>query len=236
MEYKTFAWFCCLICVGTSAWTAKAFCKEHPRLFTVFALFGLVWALLLPYYGENPAMTSDLLSAYGGFLLVYIGGLLALEAQKNDAHNSASRETVIPFQIMALGLFVLLAFPGAYHIEIRGKTLINLTRPQHELIIATLLDVLGYASVAYGYYRLQETKNNIFLITVLATYSIAEISYTYLAWSDPSNYDMPSVLLILFGILKLIFTGILCYNVTLQTLAEPDRKFGKWIVKFFGLR
>jgi len=82
MTPTSIAWFATLFCVFFSARIATAFLRSNPRLFTVMALFACSWAVLLPYYGMPDSVgRAELLSALGGFLSVYTGGLLMLHAR-----------------------------------------------------------------------------------------------------------------------------------------------------------
>src|SRR5438876_517316 len=104
---ETIAWLATIGAVYFSAKCANAFLKSQPRLFGALALLALAWAFLLPYYSTK--LDSELLPAYNGFLMVYIGGLLALEAKARQIDHTS----VAMFQSAALWLFLLIAVPSA---------------------------------------------------------------------------------------------------------------------------
>ena len=78
MADTTVAWGVTFLCMAYAGRVANAFVSDNSRLYTVLALFALGRAMLLPYYGNNSQ--SELFVAFGGFLAIYMGFLLALEA------------------------------------------------------------------------------------------------------------------------------------------------------------
>jgi hypothetical protein len=199
-------------------------------------LFALIWALLLPYYDKGVPMPSELFAAYGGFLLVYVGGLLALEATIVDATHT---ETVDSIQKVGLWLFLIIASPTVWSLTSPNGG-ISLTRPQQEILVGTLLTVAGFASVAYGFWRLCGRMLGVTLALFLTIYSATEIAYTIISWPPQSGLapPMPEYLRVIFGIAKLVFTGFFCYCVsrTAMTEKEYSKGFGYWLLRFGGFR
>lgn len=237
MNSIAFAWICCAACVGIASRTATVFCKGRPRLFTILALFALVWALLLPYY-DSSGSPSELFAAYGGFLLVYIGGLLSREATQDQGGENV----VDSIQRVGLLLFLLIASPGVVGLTAPGGG-VSITRQQHEIFVATLLDIAGYAAVAYGVWRLCGSRRGIVITIFLGVYSLLEVWYTVVSWPRPGvSVPMPPYLRVFFGVAKLGFTILLCYWVSLHTLSDNDRHktaglkgFGWWILRLLGV-
>jgi hypothetical protein len=208
----------------------------------VLALFALVWALLLPYY-DSAGTASELFAAYGGFLLVYIGGLLSREASQDHGGEDA----VDMIQRAGLLLFLLIASPGVVQLfkapDGVGGGGVAMTRSQHEILVATLLDIAGYTAVTYGIWRLCGRRSGITIGIFLAMYSILEVWYTIVSWpTSTAPVPMPAYLRVLFGIAKVMFTSMLCYWVSLHALSEQERlkAFGFkgiawWILKFLGI-
>src|SRR3984893_16202381 len=91
------AWWVVLACVIFSARIATTFLRQNPRLFTVMALFACSWALLLPYYGVAQNVERlEILGAFSGFLSVYIGGLLMLQAEHEQRqHDKAHHDQIV---------------------------------------------------------------------------------------------------------------------------------------------
>jgi hypothetical protein len=98
----------------------------------------------------GPLGSSQLFVAYGGFILVYIGGLLSLEA----AQQESGTRTVDVIQRVGLWLFALIASPAVLKLDSGDGNSPSLSRPQTELLLATLIDIAGYASVSYGFWQL----------------------------------------------------------------------------------
>jgi uncharacterized membrane protein len=198
----------------------------------------LSWALLLPYYDKNAHMTSELLAAYGGFLLVYIGGLLALEA--SHLQPRTTRDTVDVIQSVGLWLFLLIASPTVLSLASPNGGGFAFTRPQQEIFVATVLDVVGYVSVTYGFWRLCGRRPGIVLAVFLGIYSAAEIVYTIVCWpaSDGASPPMPDHLRVVFGIAKVFFTSLFCYCISCGTMTEEERMkgFGHWVLRLLGFK
>src|SRR5947199_7243769 len=106
MTPTTIAWSATLFCVVFSARMADGFLRASPRLFTVVALFACNWAVLLPYYGlPTNVPRPELLSALGGFLSIYAGGLLMLHAHQ----PRGPAPDVVTWQVIGVNLLLLVA-------------------------------------------------------------------------------------------------------------------------------
>jgi len=233
MEPLSIAWIACLVCIILCAKTATVFCKRRPRLFTAFALFALVWALLLPYYDKNTT-SSEMFPALGGFVLVYIGGLLSLEASK----SSQSEETVDTIQRVGIWLLLLIASPSVLGLKVPGGNT-ELNRIQTELFLGTVLDIAGYISVAYGCWRLCGKRVGILISAFLITYSLTEVLHAVAAWnSKGGGGGMTNDFLYLFAAEKLIFTFAICCLVSKTVMSDADSKRGffHWCMLLSGFR
>ena len=148
MTPTTFAWSATLFCVFFSARIGTGFLRSNPRLFTVMALFACSWAVLLPYYGMPDSMgRAELLSALGGFLAVYAGGLLMLHARAphEPAHD------VVPWQVAGMYLLWVIVAQSALQIPgPPGGHLFGLSLHQTELGIGLVLDLAGFAAIGLG--------------------------------------------------------------------------------------
>jgi hypothetical protein len=202
----------------------------------VMALFAFVWALLLPYYDAGTA-PSELFPAYGGFILVYIGALLRREAAE-EAHEEDVANII---QRLGLFLFLALASPGAIQL-VSPSGGWALTRPQHEILLCTLINLVGYSAVAYGFWRLCGKQKGLPMAIFLVIYGLLEIWFTIVGWPSADAPPMPSYLKILFGIEKLCFTLLFCYWLSMETYTDAERQRSsgysgpyRWIMKFMGL-
>jgi hypothetical protein len=72
-----------LLCVWLSAHYAQKIRQERPRAFTALSLLALNWAILLLYYLPGTPDT-EILSSFGGFVLITIGALLHQEAMADE--------------------------------------------------------------------------------------------------------------------------------------------------------
>ena len=236
-----------IICTAIAAQTANKYFKFKPRLFTIMALFAFVWALLIEYYSENDKKSSsELMSAYGGFILVYIGGILFLDA--NETKNDRSSVTnVSTIQRLGLWLFLLIASPSLIKLS-TGNGDLGLTRLQQETLIATLLDIAGYLSIAYGFRKWCNKKDpSALLLVLLFLYSASEVIYTILFWPpsgaasttiSPETFPVSTTLWAsifkgIFSVLKLCFTLIFCFGVSKYGLPKGERpeSFGLYLWK-----
>src|SRR5262245_44600933 len=148
MSPATIARSATLFCVFFSARIGTGFLRGNPRLFTVMALFACSWAVLLPYYGTPDSMgRAELLSALGGFLAVYAGGLLMLHARAphEPAHD------VVPWQVAGMYLLWVIVAQSALQIPgPPGGHLFGLSLHQTELGIGLVLDLAGFAAIGLG--------------------------------------------------------------------------------------
>jgi hypothetical protein len=234
---KIVAWWATLVCVIYSARLATTFLKHNSRLFSALALLACGWALLLPYYSTN--VPSELYAAYGGFLLVYIGGLLALEA--NEKKGVTHDHSVVVLQQAALALLLVIAAPSGF--ALRGpdnQTVFGLTILQSEILVATLLDITGYVSAAYGLYRLSSHRLGAAFAALAVAYSLLEIAYTVRYW-PPSNgaevEAMSASFRYALAAAKVLFTGAFASSVAYQGM-KPDVRnagLGDWVLRFINL-
>ncbi|HEV8282658.1 MAG TPA: hypothetical protein VGQ09_00030 [Chitinophagaceae bacterium] len=222
MDIDLIAWLITAFCVYLSARTANKFLREKPRLFTAMALFALVWALLLPYYQKN-SNHSELFAAYGGFLTIYIGGLLLLEAKPSEEND---QKKVTGLQRAGLWVFLIIASSS-----VLGFEFIRLNRPQTELVVSTILDICGYVSIVYGFNKLSTDRSlRTILFLTLVVYSLAEAVYVIDAFSSTGNSaTMSENFKIVFAVLKIVFTVLFCYGVFKHTHRNIEKPIAKFI-------
>jgi len=214
------AWLATLFCVLCSVRHAVAFLSHNPRYFTIMALFSLVWALLLPYYGGK-VPPSELFAAFGGFVLVYIGGIMRREAKNREVKENPPR--VDDIDRLALWILPLLAAP--FILE-HGKIRVELSQEQTELILATVLDILGYIAIIVGSFALLPRSDAFVITFILIVYSSVEIFYTISAFGSAKEMLtdlMKPELEIAFSALKIVFVVTFCWFVTRTGMNQEDR-------------
>ncbi len=227
-----FSYISSLVCVLFSARIATVFLKGNSRLFTVMALFACVWALLLPFYSN---LHSELFPAYGGFLLVYMGGLLIVESERRKGKHD-DREVVF-LQRLGLHLLVVIAGPQALGVAAPNFT-VGLSRPQTEILLATLLNTTGYAAITVGGWALFRRPVAAGLAVLLTLYGLLEIVYTIVMWPSTDltkEATAPPYLNYLFGTAKLLFAAMFGCAVASEGMDPRTASEGlpKHIQRFF---
>lgn len=114
----TFGWLSCVICVLLTMWGAVVIPKPNrkSRIVTAFALFALHYALLVVYYDtilfqiKRPA-SAELIPAFGGYLLIYIGVLLSREAEEEQSGTLAN--SIAPIDVGAFIFLAILTLAGS---------------------------------------------------------------------------------------------------------------------------
>ena len=242
MTPATLAWSAVLICVVFSARLADGFLRASPRLFTVMALFACNWAVLLPYYGMSANVPRpELLSALGGFLSIYAGGLLMLHAQQ--PHGPAP--DVVTWQVMGVNLLLLVAAESALAIPgPQGAHLLGLSHHQTELAVGLLLVVAGFVAIAKGMKDFAGTLAFCVLAVILTGYTALEAKFAWQEWENPETTAIPELYLYVFAAAKIIYTvtfgSIIAYKgMTDQDRADPASghpRIGHWILLFLHIR
>lgn len=232
MDANTIAWVATFAAMALSARLANAFLKSAPRLYTVMALFACSWAILLPYYRADAVPTDDMFRAISGFLLIYSGGLLMLEAQHRSGH--ARHDGIVPWQIAGLYFLLLIAAPPV------GGRLHLFSERQAELAIGMLLDVTGFLSLTIGVWRLCGAAAATLLGLLLFAYVGGETTVGVLDWSTITGSQdplyIPSAFVYGFAAGKLIIAATFGSLVVHAGMNETlrGRGTGYWLLKLFG--
>src|SRR5579884_20207 len=177
---ETFAFAATLLCVWVSAQLVVMLPNKTPRIFTAVALFGLNWAILLLYYLPGPPQ-NEILAAFSGYVLVYVGILLLREVRESqspaETHSLTWLDTlpVHLFRITVGGFGLYLVVQRLFRIQYGYGTLAV-------AVWATLLTILGYTAVWLGttiLYRGSGASRKValWLGLLLAAYSACEIAY-----------------------------------------------------------
>lgn len=206
-------------------------------MFTVMALFACAWGLLLPYYNDQKIPASaELFAAYSGFLFVYVGGLLMLQAQsdlKNEDH-----EKIVPWQIIGLWLLIIIAVPSLPSIPMPDKPIpLFKTRDQVYLVFGTILDIVGFIAIAVGVRNLLGEKAYATIGVVLLGYSALDIGYTYWGFCRGPERVMPDVFAYGFAAAKIVFTLVFGCLIAHYGMPQATRERGSsyWVRRYFGL-
>ena len=241
MTPETIAWSASLLCVVFSARVADGFLRASPRLFTVMALFACSWALLLPYYGmPGEVARPELLSALGGFLSIYAGGLLMLHAQQ--PHDPAP--DVVSWQVVGVNLLLLIAAESALAIRgPHGGYLFGLSYHQTELVVGLVMVLAGFVAIAKGVKDLAGTVPCAILSAILLAYAALEVKFAWDEWESTATTEIEPLYLYVFAAAKLIYTitfgSILAYKGMTdydRVDAAGRRRYVHWILLFLHIR
>jgi hypothetical protein len=177
---KTAAFAAALLCVWISVFVAGRVPRKTPRLFLALALFGLNWGLLLLYYLPGPP-PNEILSAFSGFLLVYVGILLHREAggRRENAVGTVSWLDKLP-------LYLFRGTVGGFGTYLVARRLLHVEYGFGTLALAlwgTLLTVMGYFVIwagLSGLYRSSPARQRVrrLLGLLLALYAACEVSFS----------------------------------------------------------
>ncbi|MBM3528690.1 MAG: hypothetical protein FJX62_11400 [Alphaproteobacteria bacterium] len=218
-------WSAAFFCLLFSAQVANAFARRNPRLFTVMALLACNWALLLAFYGAAPGTNRSLIvAAIGGFLLIYVGGLLLLEAQNRKDREHANE--ILPWQIIGLYLLLLIATPSVPRVA--GRDLSGINSAQMELVVLMLMDLAGMASIIFGSMKLFGWRTSLPTALCLVIYAALEVAYIPHIWPDPSHPTMPAHYAYSFAGIKVAFVIFFGIAVAYDAMSDRDRAEGPW--------
>lgn len=207
-------------CGTISVKCALSFFASEIRLFTAVALAALAWLMLLPYYGElmsnggkDTSNASILMTAFGGYLLIVVAGLLC--------HSATDPGKVDVMDRYALALLVPLA-TGSKPDLLNG--LLNNT--QFETLIATSLAAAGYVRLWQATRVLKPPPGASRVMTTVAfMYAGLELVYLVFQLRDSLGPAMGTAFVLSFAIAKLLLTGTLLYILII--FLEPKKKFSE---------
>lgn len=222
----TIGWGCTLICVLISYYVST-YLRHSSRMFTVMALLACAWVLLLGAYGARLDPNKDftqvrplvhLASDIASFLLVYIGGLLALEGAQGKAVGNTSW-----LQRVALGLLLLIVLPRQFDLGPLKADLMPLSVEQTELAVALALALVGWLSIAFGARAVSAGWPFYALVASLVFYSYLNVERTIDLWWDGSTPKrMTPFFIYSFAAAKLVFTCIFGYIVVRHAEAKTS--------------
>jgi hypothetical protein len=236
------AWSATLFCVVFSARVAEGFLRANPRLFTVMALFACNWAVLLPYYGMPAHLARpELLSALGGFLSIYAGGLLMLHAHQPHA----PAPDVVTWQVAGVNLLLLVAAESALAIPGRqGTHLLGLSHHQTELAIGVAIVITGFVAIAKGVKDFAGTAPFCVIAAILAAYAALEGRFAWQEWETLETTAIPEFYLYVFAAAKIVYTVSFGSIVGYKGMTDRDRtdpttgrpRIGHWFLLLLHIR
>jgi hypothetical protein len=189
-------------------------------MFTSLALFALVWALLLPYYGRIDQ--SELFAAFGGFLLVYVGGLLIRESTRDDCSGDSCVSVI---DRLSVWLLPIIAFPTAISLFHPNGEFELISKQELELILAVALTVLGFISIARGSMALFAPLAKMVLIPILLAYSILEVAFLFSVLDFTGNVKpMDPFFKCAFAIAKIVLAMLFSFFVAEYGMPEELRR------------
>jgi len=187
--FKVGAWFLTGTCSGISARSAVAFVKHRHQLYTILLLFALIWAMLIPYYSEQPA--PEIILGFTGFLFWYIGSLIQDQSLaprgrlRNFIDNVAPwlfGVMVLPSALRALSMLLGIINPGD------DRWWLQLTPA-----ITTLISFLGYYAVYDAFHSYSESPGlKRSLAFILWAYAVFELFFTIWRYWFRSNEELRS--------------------------------------------
>ncbi len=191
---QTAAFAATTVCVWASAFWCSQVARDSPRLLVALVLFALNWALLLLYYLPG-APQNEILSAYSGFVLVYVGILVLREAGGREDSGASGRHwrNRVP-------LLLFRSTVGGLGIHLIALRLFHRDQGYGTLALAwwgTVLSIFGYAVIWFGVRALfsgsrRRTAVAVGLGALLAGYSGCELCYavwyTRDAWPPYARY------------------------------------------------
>lgn len=162
---KLTGWAAVVVCVY---WAIRAAAlARSASVHLALCLYGLSWAVLLPFYGQSTQ--SELLPAFGGFLAVLTGIILADQPQQSPGESGISR-------MQRHGILLLGVIAGPTALSIVPVRL--LPEGGFECIVGTALTLLGYASLIRMAWMLQPGACKWFMLVVVLKCA-AELDHLY---------------------------------------------------------
>jgi hypothetical protein len=226
------AWSITCFCGIISGRFALTFLRRSPRLFTVMALFTFTWTLLLLFWMDPSNQSGkEIIGVYTSFLSVYIGSLLMLHAEGQDASHKTAR-----WQVAALILLLAVATPSIPGLATpTGDPIPLMTTRQFTILMDLFLGIIGFISVVLGVSRCFGVNAAGMIGTILIFYAAIGGTFTVHQWAGPAS-TMP-VYAGLFSVAKLAYAAAFSGVVVYRGMPDEDRKAGlwHWIMMLLGM-
>jgi hypothetical protein len=203
-------------------------------MFTVMALFACSWALVEGYY-RNPddVVLATLTSDVASFLLVYVGGLLILEARSSINHET----TTVPLQGIALLLLLVIVAPKDFSISLPGGTSFGLSTDRTKSVVSLAFDLAASLSIAIGAKGVSDKRLYTPLLLIIGCYVVMDLRHYYYEIIVDTPLQLTWFELVAYSVLKIAFTFTFGAIIAYHGMSEDDREKGwfYWMLHFFGL-
>jgi hypothetical protein len=246
-------WIATLACVLISARIASAFLHQNRRLFIAMALFAFHWTLLLQFWTASDAERSNLhfLPVFSGFLEVYIGSLLVLEAHaRQQTPGEDQGHSIIWLQRAGLMLLLVVVNPSILitfavtHIDsmfgVPSDAAVSAKR-QIQLFTGVLIDIVGFLCIASGVRTLAGVSGTgkrvgraffAAITLILLLYVAIEVAWVKQSWIME---DTSKTYRVLFAVMKSLYTGTFGSFVAYFGTPDADKlRQIDWVRIFFG--
>jgi hypothetical protein len=178
---------------------------------------------------------TDFITNIAGFLLIYIGALLMLEAREGKQLHP--RRATVPLQSFALVMLLLIALPRALSIPSPDGDSPGLTQSQVNVIVSIVVDVLACVSIVAGAWAISGGPVFALLALVMGVYGTVLVMQDLNRWESIEYFHMSNFYLYSFSGLKLACTLLLGCIVSSHGMTSEMRKkgFSHWVAHFFYL-
>ncbi len=233
------AWLSSVACFWAAIIVAGRLPSKTPRIYWALVLFAMSWALLVPYY-EPGAPKTELLASLNGFVAVFVGVQLRREYQE--------RHSLTPIDKWPVYILVIIVLPNSISVWTKGMLIDEQIVPRLEVLIGTLMTILGFISLFEGLRAIYVPDKKkfkqvtYFFGLLLLIYSGVECWYASSYWKNYSPgtpLKMPRHFLVSFAILKILLTGsflLFIWHRPLTTQAVvPHKSIFDWLVTKYNI-
>jgi hypothetical protein len=170
------------------------------------------------------------------FLLIYIGGLLKLEAS-----NTANHEiNTVPLQTIGLVFLIFIAAaPKELSLNLPDGTNFGLNKTETNAVIGVLFDMIAGISIVFGAKEISNRPLLVLLAIALGGYVLIDIERAYyqIKAIEDTLQQMSPLQYLAYALAKVCFTLTFGCIIAYHGMTDGDRKKGPlyWVLHFFGL-
>jgi hypothetical protein len=178
---------------------------------------------------------TDFITNIAGFLLIYIGALLMLEARAGKQLHP--KRATVPLQSFALVMLLLIALPRALSVPGPDGDSVGLTQSQVNVVVSIVVDVLACVSIVVGAWAISGGPVFALFALVMGVYGTVLVMQDLNQWETVEYFHMSDFYLYSFSGLKLACTVLLGCIVSSHGMTEEMRQkgFSHWVAHFFYL-
>jgi hypothetical protein len=201
-----------VICFVICARSAFFIGGQNSRLFAMFSLFSMSWAVLVPYYSTISHVGSELLPAFNGYLVAFVGVILLWESHRRDSELTQSPATI---KVMSLDKFALSLLWFIILPDTLAIFSIKMPPNAHaDAWIGTILTLVGLIYLGSGLHKYVHSGKeplrfywSLAVAVLLAIYAAGELSFQlYNWWSNKWDEPMHAAFTWFFAAMKLLTT------------------------------